>query len=118
MIQMPSIKTNQGEIISSWEDGDQVQNIKEEDPMELDDDIKPEDSELWISKQIGRLVTLANLPTSRWQNLLNLDVIKARNKPKNPVVKHESAPFFLPSVSNVLPSENTSKSKVDIKFNL
>ena len=48
------------------------------------------------------LITLANLPSSRWQNLLNLDVIKARNKPKNAQVqKPRDAPFFLPTISGL-----------------
>ena len=114
VIQMPSIKANQGEIASPSDE------ISEDDAMDLDDDIVLEDNEKWISKQIGRLATLANLPTSRWQNLLNLDVIKARNKPKNAVTKPEAAPFFLPSLSNSLPSQYASNTKgtVEIKFQL
>ena len=114
VIQMPSIKANQGQIgTDSDENNDAID-------MEIDDDIKLEDSEKWISKQIGRLATLANLPTSRWQNLLNLDVIKARNKPKNAVNKPEAAPFFLPSLSSSLPSQYASNTKgsVEIKFQL
>ena len=34
----------------------------------------------------------------RWLNLLNLDVIKAKNKPKAPPKKPKAAPFFLPTV--------------------
>lgn len=46
------------------------------------------------------LITLALLPNSRWQNLLHLDVIKARNKPKQEEIqKPKSAPFFLPTIS-------------------
>ena len=114
VIQMPSIKANQGQIgTDSDENNDAID-------MEIDDDIKLEDSEKWIAKQIGRLATLANLPTSRWQNLLNLDVIKARNKPKNAVNKPEAAPFFLPSLSSSLPSQYASNTKgsVEIKFQL
>merc|ERR1712029_175347 len=69
----------------------------------------------WEAKQIEQLVTLSNLPSSRWQHLLKLDVIKARNKPLNPVVKPVSAPFFLPTVPTlggelkfVLPEEKES----------
>eukprot|EP00095_Tigriopus_kingsejongensis_P011785 maker-scaffold119_size336447-snap-gene-2.31 protein:Tk11785 transcript:maker-scaffold119_size336447-snap-gene-2.31-mRNA-1 annotation:"wd repeat-containing protein 36" len=47
------------------------------------------------------LITLANLPDSRWQNLLVLDVIKARNKPKNMVERPQNAPFFLPTISGL-----------------
>lgn len=113
VIRMPSIKTNQKEISPS------MVEIKDEDAMELDD-IKLEDNEEWISRQIGRLATLANLPTSRWQNLLNLDVIKARNKPKNAVIKSETAPFFLPTLSNILPSQYSANNKAttEIAFQL
>ena len=34
----------------------------------------------------------------RWLNLLNLDVIKAKNKPKAPPKKPKAAPFFLPTI--------------------
>jgi len=44
------------------------------------------------------MITLANLPESRWQNLLHLDIIKARNKPTSVVEKPKDAPFFLPTV--------------------
>ena len=44
------------------------------------------------------LITLANLPGSRWLNLLQLDVIKAKNKPKAPPKKPKAAPFFLPTI--------------------
>jgi U3 small nucleolar RNA-associated protein 21 len=40
------------------------------------------------------LVTLSLLPESRWKNLLNLDTIKMRNRPKQPPKNYE-APFFL-----------------------
>ncbi|KAK7286622.1 hypothetical protein RJT34_21751 [Clitoria ternatea] len=49
-------------------------------------------------KQIPGLVTLALLPKSQWQSLINLDIIKVRNKPTEPPKKPEKAPFFLPSV--------------------
>ncbi|PWY98745.1 beta-transducin [Testicularia cyperi] len=43
------------------------------------------------------LVTLSTMPRSRWMTLLNLDTIKARNKPKQaPKKDTERAPFFLP----------------------
>ena len=39
------------------------------------------------------------LPPARWQNLYNLEVIKARNKPKEVVNKPKNAPFFLPTIT-------------------
>eukprot|EP01018_Ginkgo_biloba_P020289 Gb_24979 [translate_table: standard] len=44
------------------------------------------------------LVTLAMLPKTQWQSLINLDIIKMRNKPVAPPKKPEKAPFFLPSL--------------------
>ncbi|KAG6332366.1 hypothetical protein ID866_6722 [Astraeus odoratus] len=46
----------------------------------------------------GDLVTLTLLPRSRWQTLLNFEVIQQRNKPKEPPKKPEQAPFFLPTL--------------------
>lgn len=47
------------------------------------------------------LLTLSLLPRSRWQTLLNLDTIKARNKPKEPPKAPAAAPFFLPTVQGL-----------------
>ena len=44
------------------------------------------------------VMTLSMVPRSRWQTLLHLDVIKQRNKPKEPPKPPEKAPFFLPSL--------------------
>ncbi|KAF1959591.1 Utp21-domain-containing protein [Byssothecium circinans] len=45
------------------------------------------------------ITTLSLVPKSRWQTLLHLDIIRARNKPKEAPKAPEKAPFFLPSVS-------------------
>eukprot|EP01023_Acetabularia_acetabulum_P010197 TRINITY_DN1465_c0_g2_i1.p2 TRINITY_DN1465_c0_g2~~TRINITY_DN1465_c0_g2_i1.p2 ORF type:complete len:312 (-),score=35.00 TRINITY_DN1465_c0_g2_i1:86-994(-) len=47
-----------------------------------------------------KLMTLSLLPASQWQNLAHLDLIQARNKPKEPPKQPEAAPFFLPTVQN------------------
>ncbi|KAL2230430.1 UNVERIFIED_CONTAM: WD repeat-containing protein 36 [Sesamum indicum] len=52
-------------------------------------------------QQIPDLVTLSLLPKSHWQSLINLDIIKARNKPIEPPKKPEKAPFFLPSIPSL-----------------
>ncbi|KAF8163624.1 Utp21-domain-containing protein [Crassisporium funariophilum] len=49
----------------------------------------------------GELITLTLLPRSRWQTLLNLEVIQQRNKPKEPPKAPEKAPFFLPTLPGV-----------------
>ena len=59
------------------------------------------------------LVTLSSLPKSRWSNLLNLDVIKQRNKPVEPPKAPKLAPFFLPTLPGLqpkfLPAEDNSE---------
>ena len=47
------------------------------------------------------LVTLSLLPNSRWQHLLQIDIIKQRNKPKEPIKVPKQAPFFLPTIPNL-----------------
>lgn len=51
-----------------------------------------------ISKE---LITLSDQPTSRWMNLLHLDIVKKRNKPKTPFTVPKSAPFFLPTIPSL-----------------
>lgn len=45
-----------------------------------------------------KITTLSLVPKSRWQTLLHLDVIRARNKPQEAPKAPEKAPFFLPSL--------------------
>ncbi|GAA6025323.1 hypothetical protein JCM8202_002695 [Rhodotorula sphaerocarpa] len=47
------------------------------------------------------LLTLSLMPRARWQTLLNLETIKARNKPKEAPKAPERAPFFLPTLPGV-----------------
>ena len=47
---------------------------------------------------IPHLVTLTLLPKTQWKSIINLDIIKVRNKPIAPPKKPERAPFFLPSL--------------------
>lgn len=69
-------------------------------------------------EKIPDLVTLSLLPKSQWQSLINLDIIKIRNKPIEPPKKAEKAPFFLPSVPTLSgqivfePSEISSEKRV------
>lgn len=66
-----------------------------------------QDQELFVGdfqspEQIAKnLITLSTLPESKWKNLLVLDTIRQRNKPKEPVNQPKQAPFFLPTVSNL-----------------
>uniref|UniRef100_A0ABK0L8C6 WD repeat domain 36 n=1 Tax=Rattus norvegicus TaxID=10116 RepID=A0ABK0L8C6_RAT len=72
----------------------------------LEEQIEPSDEmiEYESPEQLNeQLVTLSLLPESRWKNLLNLDVIKKKNKPKEPPKVPQSAPFFIPTVPGLVP---------------
>ena len=49
------------------------------------------------------LVTLSTLSKSQWHNLQNLDIIKQRNKPVEPLKQPKQAPFFLPTLPGIEP---------------
>ncbi|XP_064607186.1 WD repeat-containing protein 36-like [Liolophura sinensis] len=77
---------------------------------EVDESSAPDEDEVYLTsgfkspEQLSdELVTLSLLPNSRWQNLLHLDVIKMRNKPKEPPRVPKSAPFFLPTIPGLEP---------------
>lgn len=69
-----------------------------------------------------KITTLSLVPKARWQTLLHLDIIRARNKPKEAPKAPEKAPFFLPSVgqnpiagtaaSELAPLEKDSASRI------
>ena len=64
---------------------------------------EPEFQDIYTTpEQLGEeLLTLSLMPRSRWQTLLNLDIIRARNKPKEAPKAPEQAPFFLPTVTSL-----------------
>lgn len=69
----------------------------EDSPLMIDDLSTPD--------QLSRdLESLSLVPKSRWQTLLHLDVIRQRNKPKEPPKPPEKAPFFLPSLASSKPA--------------
>ncbi|XP_071864291.1 WD repeat-containing protein 36 [Bombus fervidus] len=47
------------------------------------------------------LITMSGLAHSRWQNLLNIDIIRKKNKPNEPPKAPENAPFFLPTIPSL-----------------
>ncbi|GFQ91859.1 WD repeat-containing protein 36 [Trichonephila clavata] len=68
----------------------------------IDDEMLPE---FKSPEQISdEFVTLSLVSKSHWLNLLDLDTIKQRNKPKEPVKAPKNAPFFLPVVSGIKPT--------------
>ncbi|KAL4822414.1 hypothetical protein H8958_004934 [Nasalis larvatus] len=79
----------------------QTQDVEEsEETVEPSDEMIEYDSPEQLNEQ---LVTLSLLPESRWKNLLNLDVIKKKNKPKEPPKVPKSAPFFIPTIPGLVP---------------
>lgn len=95
----------------------------------VDDDDNDAETDENEQLQIDNLVTLSSLASSRWQNLLDIDLVKKRNKPLEPAKTPKAAPFFLPTLpslnlefdlSSVLASENGGKTITlqNIKHNL
>ncbi|KFP65393.1 WD repeat-containing protein 36, partial [Cariama cristata] len=87
--------------------------------MAGDEETSDEMIEYVSPEQLGeQLVTLSSLPESRWKNLLSLDVIKKKNKPREPPKVPKSAPFFIPTVPGLIPryiapeEDNDTQSKV------
>ncbi|KAJ7986988.1 hypothetical protein DPEC_G00334090 [Dallia pectoralis] len=69
-----------------------------------EEDLSSEMIEYESPEQLNEeLVTLSLLPDSRWKNLLHLDVIKKRNKPKEPPKVQKAAPFFMPTIPGLIP---------------
>lgn len=71
--------------------------------IELDEDGSEQEDDLCDKspEQIESLITLSGLSSSRWANLLDIDLIKSRNKPKARVAALEAAPFFLPTIPSM-----------------
>lgn len=60
------------------------------------------DNDEYVSKdQIENTITMSGFNDARWQNILNLDAVKNRNKPLQPPKVPAAAPFFLPTVDSV-----------------
>ncbi|KAB7504795.1 WD repeat-containing protein 36 [Armadillidium nasatum] len=90
VVPLPSVSIDEGRMpLAEGEDD------WEEEEEEMDIIVEEYASPEQISKD---LITLALLPTSRWLNLLNIDTIRRRNKPKEPIKVPKSAPFFIPTV--------------------
>ena len=72
------------------------------------EDARPESENMPVDGAISTvdqlsadMTTLSLVPRSRWQTLLHLDIIAARNKPIEPPKAPEKAPFFLPSLEKI-----------------
>lgn len=90
LVQLPSMASERGKLedviedLSIEEDGELINsNYKSPDQLDID------------------LITMSTLAESKWKNLLSLDIIKQRNKPREPAKKPKQAPFFLPTVAGL-----------------
>ncbi|KAJ3122567.1 hypothetical protein HK098_002746 [Nowakowskiella sp. JEL0407] len=113
LLELPSSGSNdqEGET-REWKEDDNA--IHNDDGAEVPDVMsKLEDA---VSYEDG-MISTSQLPKSRWQNLLSLDAIKKRNKPKEPPKAPERAPFFLPTVAGVELKFEVEKSKEESKVN-
>lgn len=93
---------------------DDEEEVLEAESSEMDEYMSP----VQLDEQ---LVTLSLLPDSRWKNLLHLDIIKKRNKPKEPPKVPKAAPFFIPTIPGLVPQfalPDTSSEKQSKVFNI
>ncbi|RWS08175.1 WD repeat-containing protein 36-like isoform X2 [Dinothrombium tinctorium] len=98
LLDLPFVKVDE----KSLED----ENALEESAEDREPGIISDDDSMEIeceAKNSSELVTLSLLHSSRWKNLLHLDTIKKRNKPKEPFEKPKSAPFFIPVATGLEP---------------
>uniref|UniRef100_UPI00358F776D WD repeat-containing protein 36 n=1 Tax=Myxine glutinosa TaxID=7769 RepID=UPI00358F776D len=71
--------------------------------VEIKDEEEEEDNNWQEPDVLGEgLVTLSGKAGSQWRNVLSLDAIKERNKPKSVEVP-KNAPFFLPTLPGLIP---------------
>lgn len=85
---------------SSSAEGSEVNDVDDGNPKRSH--IKETAWTLKFDQKIPDLVTLSLLPKTQWQSLINLDIIKVRNKPTEPPKKPEKTPFFLPDRKSVV----------------
>ncbi|CAD6214634.1 GSCOCG00004153001-RA-CDS [Cotesia congregata] len=77
-------------------------NETESDAMQVDNEEDDEEEKYVSPVQLApNLITMSSLSNARWQNLLNIDIIKKRNKPIEPPKAPETAPFFLPTIPSL-----------------
>lgn len=96
------------DLPSSQSDEVSVETAMEELSVGNDEEGEEVDMHYESPDQLSdKLITMSGLAESRWHNLLDLDVIKKRNKPKAPPKVPKQAPFFLPTVAGL-----------DLKFDL
>ncbi|CAG2174545.1 unnamed protein product, partial [Oppiella nova] len=99
LLEMPVIRSDEEEEEEINESNAVFDGTEDVEQMDTNEDVVYKSPE----QLTNDLITLSSLPDSKWKNLLCLDLIKKRNKPKEPVHKPENAPFFLPTVAGLEP---------------
>ncbi|KAF2145143.1 uncharacterized protein K452DRAFT_316250 [Aplosporella prunicola CBS 121167] len=89
---------------ASGEGGEGIVEAAYADEEEEQEDAIADSGVPSIDQLSESITTLSLVPKSRWQNLLHLDLIRERNKPKEAPKAPEKAPFFLPSLQNGAPN--------------
>lgn len=90
--------------MTMFEHKDDISSMLSEIKIEDEDDEAGEliQNDYKTPRQIDSdLITMSSLAESKWANLLSLDLIKKRNKPKAPPQKPKQAPFFIPTVAGL-----------------
>ncbi|CEG81199.1 hypothetical protein RMATCC62417_15426 [Rhizopus microsporus] len=92
-----------------------MQGDQDESDVEGDEevDIKREESLDTVEQLAEQMITMSMEPRAKWQNLLHLDTIKLRNKPKEAPKLPEKAPFFLPTLPGAKAQFNLEPMDVD-----
>ncbi|XP_031556169.1 WD repeat-containing protein 36-like [Actinia tenebrosa] len=96
VVELPSTSADQhdgheDDEVTDTTDKDEEQETKEDQKFKSPDQLSSE------------LITLSLLPQSRWKNLTSLEIIKERNKPKQPPKQPKAAPFFLTTEPGLVP---------------
>ncbi|KAL8697065.1 MAG: hypothetical protein Q9224_002488, partial [Gallowayella concinna] len=96
-VTLPTTSGERGQGLLAAAFDEPEKESEDEEDLLLDQPPPPPPS---IDSLSNDLVTLSLVPKARWQTLLHLQTIKARNKPTEPPKAPEKAPFFLPSSMN------------------
>lgn len=105
-LDLPTVKSDEINMFTLT-DNDEYVNNDDEENVTVDTIEYEYKSPEQISKQ---LITLSKLSKQHWKNLLKLDLIRKRNKPKQLLQTANSLPFFLPSIPGLEPKFDLSKS--------
>ncbi|KAF7731227.1 hypothetical protein EC973_000643 [Apophysomyces ossiformis] len=81
-------------------DSDEENEEDDEDEEELLSALN--ENEQTAEQLSEKIISLSLEPKAKWQNLLHLDTIKQRNKPKEAPKAPEKAPFFLPTLPGAI----------------